>query len=34
MAEAKVFPMNTFVSCLRGGDLADQNLVEDRKSVV
>lgn len=28
MAEAKVFPMNTFVSCLRGGDLADQNLVD------
>lgn len=28
MAEAKVFPMNTFVSCLRGGDLADQNLID------
>lgn len=29
MAEAKVFPMNTFVSCLRGGgELADQNLMD------
>lgn len=28
MAEAKVFPMNTFVSCLRGAQAADSSLIE------
>ncbi|MDO9083330.1 MAG: hypothetical protein Q7U56_08615 [Humidesulfovibrio sp.] len=28
MAEAKVFPMHTFVSCLKGGDAADSGLLE------
>ncbi len=28
MAEAKVFPMTTFVSCLRGGDASDAGVVE------
>ncbi|MBU1041724.1 MAG: hypothetical protein KKF77_11555 [Proteobacteria bacterium] len=28
MAEAKVFPMHTFVTCLKGGDAADSGLLE------
>lgn len=28
MAEAKVFPMSTFVACLKGADKADQGLIE------
>jgi hypothetical protein len=28
MAEAKVFPMNTFVSCLKGAQAADGSLIE------
>jgi len=28
MAEAKVFPMNTFVSCLKGAQAADSSLIE------
>lgn len=28
MAEAKVFPMSTFVACLRGGEAADQGLLD------
>ena len=28
MAEAKVFPMHTFVSCLKGGDAADSGLLD------
>ena len=28
MAEAKIFPMNTFVSCLKGAQAADSSLIE------
>jgi len=28
MAEAKVFPMHTFVTCLKGGDAADSGLLD------
>lgn len=28
MAEAKVFPMSTFVACLKGADKADQGLID------
>ncbi len=28
MSDSKVFPMSTFVSCLRGGEMADQNLMD------